>query len=92
MLYQSQLKDNRMDEEKIKKSPGRKKGSGTANTRLLRVFVTPRQDHMLTKIREEIGYSDSEATRRALDDYIDKLIARGELVDDRKPVARTESD
>ena len=60
---------------------GRPKGTGSANSKMLRVIITPRQERLFSQIREEIGGSESEHVRRALDDYLDKLIARGELVD-----------
>ncbi len=87
-------------EEKKKSRPiGRTPGTGTssAQIRLLRCNLTPRQDRMLVKIREQIGMSESEAVRRALDDYFDKLIARGELENDlikpgAEPVAAPAAD
>jgi len=36
---------------------------------------------LFAQSRTEIGGSESEHVRRTLDDYIDKLIAWGELVD-----------
>ncbi len=77
--------------EKKGKKPGRTIGTGTsaAQGRLLRCNLTPRQDRMLVKIREQIGMSESEATRRALDNYFDLLISRGELKNDLiKPVVK----
>jgi len=69
-------------QDKSVKPAGRTKGTGTVSTRLLRVNITPRQDRLLTRIRTEVGLSESEAVRRAIDDYLDKLIARGELTPD----------
>lgn len=70
-----------------KKSPGRTKGTGTNPGRLLRVFLTPRQDKMFVQVRN-IGMSESEFTRRAIDDLFDKMITRGELVE----ISRVASD
>lgn len=70
-----------VSEEKTEKRIGRPTGTGTASTRLLRVLITPRQDRLLTKLRLENGMSESEYVRRAIDDLIDKLMARGELID-----------
>lgn len=70
-----------MEEVKTKKL-GRPKGSGSANTKLMRVIVTPRQERLLSKLRTEWGLSESEHVRRALDMYLDGLLAKGELVDD----------
>lgn len=67
--------------ENVPKTKGRPKGTGSANSKMLRVIITPRQERLFSQIREEIGGSESEHVRRALDDYLDKLIARGELVD-----------
>jgi hypothetical protein len=48
---------------------------------MMRVIITPRQERLLTKLRVEWGLSESEHVRRALDDYLDGLIAKRELVD-----------
>lgn len=60
---------------------GRPKGSGSANSKMIRVIITPRQERLLTKLRLEWGMSESEHVRRALDDYLDTLILKGELID-----------
>jgi hypothetical protein len=70
------------EENKTAKSPGRPKGTGTKPGKLLRVLLTPRQDRLLTYLREVTGISESEAARTALNDYFDKLEARGELIDE----------
>jgi uncharacterized protein (DUF2126 family) len=62
-------------------SKGRPPGTGSANTKMMRVIITPRQERLFAQIRKEVGGSESEHVRRALDDYLDKLIARGEIVD-----------
>jgi len=67
--------------ENAPKPKGRPHGTGSASTKMLRVIITPRQERLFAQICTEIGGSESEHVRRALDDYIDKLIARGELVD-----------
>jgi len=72
--------------ESTPKTKGRPPGTGSASTKMLRVIITPRQERLFAQIRTEIGGSESEHVRRALDDYIDKLITRGELVDNG-PVA-----
>jgi len=63
------------------KKRGRPKGTGSANSKMLRVIVTPRQERLLSILRTEWGMSESEHVRRALDKYLDELITRGELVD-----------
>lgn len=73
-----------------KKSPGRTPGTGTNPGRLLRVLLTPRQDKMFSQVRS-IGMSESEFTRRAIDDLFDKMIARGELVEISRVVYDPES-
>lgn len=60
---------------------GRPVGSGNANKKLMRVIITPRQERLLSKLRNEWGMSESEHVRRALDDYLDNLIEKGELAD-----------
>lgn len=70
------------DEKEVKKSTGRPPGTGTKPGKLLRVLLSPRQDRLLTYLRENVGISESEAARTALDDYFEKLEARGELVDE----------
>jgi len=70
------------------KKLGRPKGSGSANSKMLRVIVTPRQERLLSKLRTEWGLSESEHVRRALDSYLDRLISSGELVDS-EPVTTT---
>lgn len=64
-----------------KKKAGRPVGSGSANQKLLRVLCTPRQERLLAVLRTEMGLSESEHVRRALDNYLDLLISRGELID-----------
>lgn len=67
---------------RAKLKAGRPVGSGSSNNKLMRVLITPRQERLFAQMREsDIGMSESEHVRRALDDYIDKLIARGELID-----------
>jgi hypothetical protein len=78
--------------EIVPKSKGRPKGTGSANTKMLRVFISPRQERLFAQIREEIGGSESEHVRRALDDYLDKLIARGELVDNGPTVVKVKEN
>lgn len=73
-----------MDEKKSKSgSTGRPKGSGTSSAanKILRVIITPRQERLLDQIRREWGMSPSETTRRALDNFLDAQIEKGELVD-----------
>lgn len=48
-------------------------------SRMLRIFVTPRQDRLLQKLKKDFGLPEAEHMRRALDDYLHKLIRRGEL-------------
>jgi len=69
--------------ENIKPKPkGRPKKTGAATAKMMRVIITPRQQRLLDQLRSsEIGMSESEHVRRAIDDYLDKLITRGELVD-----------
>jgi hypothetical protein len=57
---------------------------------MMRVIVTPRQERLFAQIRQELGGSESEHVRRALDDYLDKLIARGEIVDNGPTVTVAE--
>lgn len=73
-----------MGNEEIKlknEKKGRPTGTGSANKKILRVIITPRQERLLSKLRNEWGMSESEHVRRALDDYLDRLIDKGELVD-----------
>lgn len=73
-----------MGNEEIKpknEKKGRPAGTGSANKKLLRVIITPRQERLLSILRNEWGMSESEHVRRALDDYLDRLIDKGELVD-----------
>jgi len=72
-----------MEEETTPKKDkkGRPPGTGSANTKLLRVIITPRQQRLLAILRTEWGMSESEHVRRALDYYLDGLISKGELVD-----------
>ena len=78
------IMENKVTETK----KGRPPGTGSASKKLLRVLVTPRQERLLSKLREEWGMSESEHVRRALDDYLDTLIAKGEL-DDSGPTSVT---
>ena len=57
-------------------------GSGSANSRLLRILCTPRQDRLLKELREQHGNSESEHVRRAIDMYLDLMVERGELKDE----------
>ena len=68
---------------------GRPKGTGSANadTKMLRVIITPRQARLLALLRSTWGMSESEHARRALDKYLDELLATGELVDPGPAVA-----
>ena len=68
---------------------GRPKGTGSANaeTKMLRVIATPRQSRLLAHLRATWGMSESEHVRRALDKYLDELLASGELVDPGAAVA-----
>jgi hypothetical protein len=69
-------------DESIPKPKGRPKGTGTANQKMMRVLITPRQERLFAQLRKsDQGLSLSEHVRRALDDYIDKKIAQGVLVD-----------
>ena len=79
-----------MDDIKLK-TKGRPPGTGSANTKLMRVIITPRQERLFSQIRQEIGGSESEHVRRALDDYLDKLITRGEIVDNGTTVSVVET-
>jgi len=69
-------------EELVEKKRGRPKGTGSINKKMLRVIVTPRQERLLAKLRTSWGLSESEHVRRALDVYLDALLAKGDLVDD----------
>ena len=51
--------------------------------RQLKLTLTPRQDRCLRRLKREWGMSVSELTRRALDEYLDRLIARGDLNDNK---------
>ena len=51
--------------------------------RMLKVCLTPRQDRLTRRMKKEWGMSASETVRRALDEYFDRLIARGDLNDNR---------
>lgn len=73
------MKSGESETKKGKK--GRPVGTGNANKKLMRVIITPRQERLLSKLRIEWGMSESEHVRRALDDYLDNLIEKGELVD-----------
>ena len=75
-----------MDEISIEiegRKRGRPKGSGKVN-RMLRILITPRQDRLLRILQREWGLPESEHVRRALDSYLDGLLASGDLVDVRK--------
>ena len=61
---------------------GRPKGTGKQQ-RMLRVLITPRQDRLLRLLQKEWGLPESEHVRRALDSYLDSLLASGDLVDVR---------
>jgi hypothetical protein len=61
-----------------KTNANRRLGERKANTRMLRVLVTPRQDKFLTQLREA-GSTEAEHVRRALDEYFDRLIEKGRL-------------
>lgn len=81
------------EETKPKKDKqGRPRGTGSANTKLLRVIITPRQQRLLAKLRTEWGMSESEHVRRALDSYLDGLITKGELVDTGPAAQKEEGD
>lgn len=69
------------ESETKQEKKGRPIGTGNANKKLMRVIITPRQERLLSKLRNEWGMSESEHVRRALDHYLDNLIERGELVD-----------
>lgn len=82
-------------EELIQEKEGRKRGrpKGTAKqTRMLRVMITPRQDRLLRKLQQEWGLPESEHVRRALDGYLDTLLASGDLVDDKTINHQTNDD
>ncbi len=64
-----------------KRGPGRPAGSGAKQSRMARVILTPRQDRLLRKLRAEWGLSESEHIRRAIDLYLDGLLASGEITD-----------
>ena len=51
--------------------------------RMLKLHLTPRQDRLLRRLKKEWGMSVSELTRRALDEYLDRLLARGDLNDNK---------
>jgi hypothetical protein len=59
-------------EEQTTKKKGRPAGKKSASTKMLRVIITPRQERIFDQIRREIGGTESEHVRRALDDYIDQ--------------------
>jgi hypothetical protein len=73
------------DQVNTPKPKGRPKGTGSANTKMLRVIITPRQERLLTILRTEQGLSESEHCRRAIDDYLNALIRSGDLVDPGAP-------
>ena len=50
--------------------------------RLLRMYLTPRQKRLLVRLKQEWGMTVSEHVRRAIDLYLDGLIAKGDLKDD----------
>jgi hypothetical protein len=72
-----------LTEEKEGRKRGRPKGSGKQN-RMLRVIITPRQDRLLRILQRDWGLPESEHVRRALDSYLDALLASGDLVDERR--------
>lgn len=51
-------------------------------SRMVRVFVTPRQDRLLKKLRKEYGMAEAEHIRRALDNYLHKMIRSGDLLEE----------
>jgi len=72
------IKSSSSDE---KRGPGRPPGTGAKQSRMARVILTPRQDRLLRKLRAEWGLSESEHIRRAIDLYLDGLLASGEIAD-----------
>ena len=77
--------------EKEGRKRGRPKGTGKQQ-RLLRVLITPRQDRLLHILQQEWGLPESEHVRRALDMYLDSLLASGDLVDDHARRERAKED
>jgi len=61
-----------------KTNANRRLGDRKANTRMLRVLITPQQDKFLTQLRKA-GSTESEHVRRALDQYFDHLLEKGRL-------------
>jgi hypothetical protein len=55
---------------------------------MLRVLITPRQDRLLRLLQKEWGLPESEHVRRALDSYLDSLLASGDLVDVRRDASK----
>lgn len=70
---------------------GRPKGTGKQQ-RMLRVLITPRQDRLLHVLQQEWGLPESEHVRRALDIYLDSLLASGDIVDDHVRRERAKED
>jgi hypothetical protein len=77
--YEDELPD--LTEEEMKKQSDVIKKKNLAD-RLLRMYLTPRQKRLLTKLKQEWGMTVSEHVRRAIDIYLDGLIAKGDLKDD----------
>lgn len=67
------------EDEKANKKAQRSRGM---SARLLKMYLTPRQDRLLRKLKKEWGMSVSEHVRRSIDLYLDGLITKGDLKDD----------
>ena len=57
------------------------KAKGLA-ARMLKLYLTPRQQRLLKKLKADWGMSVSEHVRRAIDLYLDGLVDRGDLKDE----------
>ena len=77
--YEDEL-PNLTDEEQQKQLSAIKKKN--LSERLLRMYLTPRQKRLLTKLKSEWGMTVSEHVRRAIDDYLDRIILKGDLKDE----------
>jgi hypothetical protein len=63
-----------------KKDPTELK-TAPAESRMLRVIVPPRIDSLLRQMQTKFGYSESEIVLRALDQYLETFIVKGDIKD-----------
>lgn len=63
-----------------KKDPAELK-SAPGESRMLRVIAPPRIDSLLRQMQSKFGYSESEIVRRALDQYLETFITKGDIKD-----------